>query len=176
MRFKIQLIAVFAVLVFVSGVQADRAPQDNWYQLDTWGETGSGDGQFADPRGMDIDTNGLLYVADAGNANIQVFQKDGTFVRKWSCSSPYDIAVGTNGMLYVSSYNKVQVFSPTGTLMNEWGSSGSNTNQFNSPQGIAVGTNGLVYVADTSNHRIQVFESDGECGSCFESDGGFFLF
>jgi DNA-binding beta-propeller fold protein YncE len=33
--------------------------------------------------------------------------------------------------------------------------------QFQEPWGIAVDDQGTVYVADTWNHRIQVFDSDG---------------
>lgn len=42
-----------------------------------------------------------------------------------------------------------------------WGSFGSDPEQFSTPQGVAVGGNGQVYVEDTSNHRIQVFDAEG---------------
>jgi predicted DNA-binding antitoxin AbrB/MazE fold protein len=43
----------------------------------------------------------------------------------------------------------------------KWGSYGSPEEQFNWPRGVAVDTSGNVYVADTDNHRIQKFTSDG---------------
>ena len=43
-----------------------------------------------------------------------------------------------------------------------WGSNGSGDGQFVTPRDVAVGPDGLIYVADSGNHRIQVFDQDGE--------------
>ncbi|AKB43006.1 PKD domain-containing protein [Methanosarcina vacuolata] len=43
----------------------------------------------------------------------------------------------------------------------KWGSEGSSDGQFSSPCGVVIGPSGNVYVADTSNHRIQEFDSSG---------------
>jgi DNA-binding beta-propeller fold protein YncE len=43
-----------------------------------------------------------------------------------------------------------------------WGSSGAGDGQFTTPRNVAVGPDGSIYVADTGNHRIQVFGSDGK--------------
>ncbi len=39
----------------------------------TFGTTGSGDGQFHNPQGIAVDSNGNIYVADRGNHRIQIF-------------------------------------------------------------------------------------------------------
>jgi len=43
-----------------------------------------------------------------------------------------------------------------------FGSSGKNFTQFDNPQDIAVDKDGYLYVADTGNHRIQKFTSQGD--------------
>lgn len=43
----------------------------------------------------------------------------------------------------------------------KWGTFGTGPGEFNAPEGIALGPEGRVYVADTNNHRVQVFDSQG---------------
>jgi DNA-binding beta-propeller fold protein YncE len=72
-------------------------------------------------------------------------------------SSPYGVAVDGNGIVYVvdSKNNRIQMLSPTGTLLASWGNRGYGVGQFNNPHGVAVDGSGNVYVADTHNSRIQ---------------------
>jgi len=62
-------------------------------------------------------------------------------------------------------------------FLTKWGSPGEAINQFNFPFGIAVDLDGFVYVADTNNHRIVKFTSDGafltEWGSQGSANGQF---
>lgn len=46
-------------------------------------------------------------------------------------------------------------------FIKSWGKKGDKPGELKSPQRIAVGNDNLIYVADTSNHRIQVFDSEG---------------
>ena len=108
----------------------------------SWGAAGSEAGQFMRPRGIAVGPEGEVYVVDSDNARIQVFSADGSFLRQWGSYCAIDTGAGcvdpdSNGPLVLGD------------------------GQFNEPWGITVGGNGRVYVADTWNHRIQVFESDG---------------
>jgi DNA-binding beta-propeller fold protein YncE len=48
-----------------------------------WGQEGTSEGEFKDPTGLDV-AGDEVFVADAGNSRIQVFDLDGKFIRQWS--------------------------------------------------------------------------------------------
>lgn len=47
------------------------------------------------------------------------------------------------------------------TYVTQWGAPGSGNGEFNQPVSLAIAASGSVYVADTNNHRIQEFTSNG---------------
>ena len=50
----------------------------------TWGNEGSGDGQFSGLSSVTVDpTTDRVYVADSLNKRIQVFDSNGKFLAKW---------------------------------------------------------------------------------------------
>src|SRR5262249_54031419 len=52
--------------------------------LFSWGEPGTGPGQFNLPHGIALDRHGLVYVADRENSRIQIFTPEGTYLRQWT--------------------------------------------------------------------------------------------
>jgi len=52
-----------------------------------------------------------------------------------------------------------------------WGTFGTGDDQFNTPVGVAVDAQGNVYVADSNNHRIQKFTSNGDYVTQWGSHG-----
>ena len=60
---------------------------------------------------------------------------------------------------------------PDLTFSYSFGKEGSANGQFNEPHDIAIDSQGLVYVADTFNHRIQKFTSNGKFVAQFGSEG-----
>lgn len=76
---------------------------------------GSGDGQFEHTRGMAVDADGNLYVADQFNHRIQVFDSDGNFLFKFGEEGTGDgqltyvegIRLDSSGNIYVSDMNDV---------------------------------------------------------------------
>src|SRR5690606_36667208 len=49
----------------------------------SFGQAGSGDGEFLQPKGIAVDSAGNIYVADTLNYRVQKFKPDGTFDKKW---------------------------------------------------------------------------------------------
>ncbi|MGC1105364.1 MAG: peptidyl-alpha-hydroxyglycine alpha-amidating lyase family protein, partial [Candidatus Acidiferrales bacterium] len=58
----------------------------NW--LMSWGEPGTGPGQFNTPHSIAVDAQGNVYVADRGNRRIQVFDGEGKFLRQITIDVP----------------------------------------------------------------------------------------
>jgi DNA-binding beta-propeller fold protein YncE len=133
--------------------------------LKHWGSHGNQPGQLVRPRAIVVGPDGYLYVADACNHRIQVFDRDGALIRCWGRQGagpgelgyPYDLAFGPNGDLYVVEFgnHRVQRFTSTGEWKGLWGSAGREPGCLNSPWGLAVDSKGGVQVLDTDNHRVQ---------------------
>ncbi|WCM22967.1 peptidyl-alpha-hydroxyglycine alpha-amidating lyase family protein [Paraburkholderia bryophila] len=58
----------------------------NW--LKSWGERGTGPGQFHTPHSIALDAHDNIYVADRSNRRIQVFDTEGTFLRQFTIDVP----------------------------------------------------------------------------------------
>jgi DNA-binding beta-propeller fold protein YncE len=58
--------------------------------------------------------------------------------------------------------HRIQVLSPTGQPLAQWGTRGPAPGQFWSPSDVAVDSSGQVFVADSSNQRIQVLSGTGQ--------------
>ncbi len=77
------------------------------------------------------------------------------------------VAVDKNGAIYVtdSVTQRVATFDAGGRYLTSWGAAGTGPGQFGAtsqgPMGIASGPDGRIYVADTWNHRVQEFTSNG---------------
>ena len=52
-----------------------------------------------------------------------------------------------------------------------WGSTGSGDGQFATPRSLTVGPDGSIYVADSGNHRIQIFDQEGNFLRKWGSEG-----
>jgi len=136
----------------------------------SWGRRGSGDGQYRQPRDVEVDSAGNFYVSDHRGSRITKLSASGAFVAQIGARGkangkilrPNQIAI-YNNLLYVTDTDnhRISVFNTNGGFVTKWGGAGSGNGQFNYPNGIAVDSTGNVYVADTWNHRIQVFDANG---------------
>jgi sugar lactone lactonase YvrE len=102
--------------------------------------------------------DGKQMVMELGEKNVA--GNDGTHF-----DQPTDIAFLPDGTFFVSDgYGNARVakFDKTGKFLMAWGTKGSGPAQFNLPHCIAVDARRRLYVADRSNHRVQVFDENGE--------------
>jgi len=134
----------------------------DWRHLLTFGGIGESPGEFQRPSGM-VWHDGRLYIVDAFNDRIQVFDGQGRFLEVLGTQDeagrlhyPYDIALGPNRDLWVIEYGagRISRFNLEGDLLGRFGSTGSGPRQFGTPWGLAVDSGRRIWVADTRNHRL----------------------
>jgi hypothetical protein len=58
----------------------------NW--IKSWGDRGTGPGQFHTPHSIAVDAHDNIYVADRSNRRIQVFDTEGNFQRQFTIDVP----------------------------------------------------------------------------------------
>jgi hypothetical protein len=147
-------------------------PDGTW--ITAWGVSGTGPGQLRRPYGIDLDTDGDVYVAD-GNNYIHRFTSTGTFVRvygspgtgagKFSMLRRVAVSPGASPNVYGADLwkYKVEIFGPGGAHLSTLGGGGPSNGFFNEPYGVTVdGTN--VFVTDMVNQRVQRFSSGAPYG------------
>jgi DNA-binding beta-propeller fold protein YncE len=141
-------------------------------------------GQLAKPLGLDVDRAGRLYVADASNKMVFIFDRDGKFLRKIGGADLFDrissVTVDPSGSrIYVvdiggvrSENHRIRVFeTATGRHIMDIGKRGDGPGEFNLPRDMAIGLEGRLYVVDGGNFRVQIFNADGTYRDSFGGVG-----
>jgi DNA-binding beta-propeller fold protein YncE len=134
--------------------------------LKTWGSTGSAQGQFNGIRGIASDAAGNLYVADAGNKRIQVFDGEGTFKSQiTNIGSPQAICIsgGSQQFLYSSNSNDPESMDAgeiykvrlTGQVVGRFGRAGKLPKEFGMVNAIDCRTENDLWVGEVWNWRAQ---------------------
>ncbi|HET9198356.1 MAG TPA: hypothetical protein VFN92_08900, partial [Solirubrobacterales bacterium] len=54
------------------------------------GTAGSGNGQFSSPRGIEVDSEGRVWVSDTGNNRLQRFSSKGAYQTQFGSYGPND--------------------------------------------------------------------------------------
>ena len=147
----------------------------------TFGSKGSADGQLLTPRNVTVGPNGKVYVTDAGNHRIVIFNPDGSFDRAFGSygsvadsapggqfNEPWGVAVDDQFIYVADTWNnRIQKFTLEGEFVKMFGVGGSpaagqiGEALFFGPRDIELGSDGTLYVMDTGNHRIQHFDKEG---------------
>ena len=151
----------------------------------SWGEKGTGPGQFRLPHAIVIDRNNNVYVADRSNRRIQVFDTDGKFQRMFTIDvppapgthavygetptgakltaisgSPNSLCItpGPNQVLFVGELTfpgRLFKVSLDGKVLGVIGKSGRQLKQFSGIHQLACPSETEVYGAETANWRVQ---------------------
>lgn len=133
-----------------------------------WGGHGDSAGQFIRPQGLAIDGQDRVWVADACNHRIQVFEVSGSnakLVKIWGrhgsqpgeLAYPYDLVLDGEGHVYISEFgnHRVQKFTSEGESVAVWGTGGRRAGELNRPWALVRDKAGTVHILDTENHRVQ---------------------
>ena len=141
-------------------------------------------GTLHKPLGIDVATNGHLFVADISALRILEYDANGQFVRrigsKTDFTRPTDVTVSNDGTrLYVvdtggvesDSHNVVIFDLATGKALKTVGQRGIKEGEFNLPLQITNSINGGWYVVDGGNFRVQAFNDDDSFKLAFGSIG-----
>lgn len=146
-------------------------PPRNLAPARVWGATDSGSGEFAQPRGLAFNAEGVLAVSDSKRGRILLLDAEGKTIRtvgegilSAEVTGPCGVAFDSEGNLFVADTwnHTIRKFSPEGEIL----ASFDRTNQGRvqarlfGPRGIQVGPDGTVYVTDTGNHCVRVFDQD----------------
>lgn len=136
-----------------------------------------GSAKFFNPKGVDIDKDGNIYVADSYNHKIRKITSNGVVTTIAGSSqgfedgdalnakfnTPLGLAVDKVGNVYVADSNnhKIRKISKEGKVTTLAGSIAGSLNgngqtaQFNYPVKIALDSDGDIFVADNRNYRIR---------------------
>jgi sugar lactone lactonase YvrE len=126
------------------------------------------------PSGLTVDRQGRVLIADTHFYRVMIYSRDGELrmqigdgvqgTEPGRFGYPTDVVCDSQGNFYVCEYgenDRVQVFSPEGRWLRQWGGHGSEPGQFLKPRGMVIDERDRLYVCDSCNHRIQVFDTQG---------------
>ncbi|MBN1219786.1 MAG: TIGR03663 family protein [Anaerolineae bacterium] len=83
------------------------------------------------------------------------------YVRKDVLQEIWDYQSGPVELVQLPSLDPYEGKRAEADALQIWGSNGNGDGQFVTPRNVAVAPDGRIYVADSGNHRIQVFDSNG---------------
>ena len=128
----------------------------------SWGEPGSGPGQFDLPHCVRVDPEDRVLVADRSNNRIQIFDTDGAYQQEWGGFHQPDTLHIEDGVIYVAELDqRVSIIDLQGEVITRWGRGerGDEPGEFlGCPHGIWTDSRGDLYVSEVqTDGRFQKF-------------------
>ncbi|MDQ0256668.1 DNA-binding beta-propeller fold protein YncE [Evansella vedderi] len=135
----------------------------------TFGNGGSEPGEFVAPNAIALDSEANIYVSDSGNHRVQVFTKEGEFLRVINGSeggignsifvNPRGLAVDARDTLYVVNNlsHTVHGFDLDGNQLFTLGGMGQGVNDFFLPNGLFIDQQNTIFITDTLNQRVVMY-------------------
>jgi hypothetical protein len=134
--------------------------------IKSWGQRGSEVGQFNSLRGIALDAQGNVYVADAGNKRIQVFDGDGnpkTQIASVGTPAAICITPGAHQYLYASNSNdgesldngEIYKLELDGKIVGKFGRAGRLPKEFNMVNAIDCRSENELLIGELANWRVQ---------------------
>jgi 6-bladed beta-propeller protein len=131
-----------------------------------WGSTGSGPGQFSGLKALVIDAQGNVYVADAGNKRIQVFDSEGTFKTQFAnIGNPLAMCItrGATQYLYISHSGDpdgmvdqtIYKVALDGKVVGKFGSAGRLPKQIGLANSLECRSENELLIGELANWRVQ---------------------
>ena len=136
--------------------------------VDKFGVQGSGEGQLSSPRGIYINPEGKIFVAEYSNNRVSVFNADGKFsahitgrgFEGGEMKNPFGVAIDPMGNIHVVNYssNFVKIYTQEGEYVSSYGSDRLS----NGPSGICIDEEGYTFVCNygSSSYRVEIFDPE----------------
>ncbi len=143
--------------------------------LTSFGETGTGPGQFRDPHALAMDSQGRLFVGDRGNNRIQILDQEGNFIEEWlQFGRPSGVFITPDDTIFVADSESTSTANPGFGRGIRIGSAVDGAVHYylpddvsdlepgeepvtSGPEGIAVDTHGNVYGGEVRQQMIRKF-------------------
>jgi DNA-binding beta-propeller fold protein YncE len=87
--------------------------------IKSWGEPGTGPGQFRLVHNVWLDSKGRVLVCDRENNRVQIFDMNGKFITHWTdVKRPTDLFIDKEGTIYISELpQRISIFTNDGKLL-----------------------------------------------------------
>jgi hypothetical protein len=138
----------------------------------SWGEPGSGPGQFHLPHGIAVAADGRVFVCDREADRIQIFSPDGEYLSEWTDTQrPTHLCFDSEGRCYVTElawhegdknyrenavikkyrHARMTIFDKNGKVVARWGTPDMTASgSFAAPHGLALDSKNDLYVSEVT--------------------------